>query len=76
MSTRGVAHRKWWGKRPAAKPQDAKASDIGVASRPLVLAALEATQAELTDITLTRSERKEVITRINRLRNLLGLPAQ
>lgn len=75
MSTRGVAHRKWWGKRPEPKPADAKVSDLGIASRPLILAALEATQAELADVNLTRAERREILVRLNRLRNLLGWPA-
>lgn len=75
MTTRRVAMRWREVKRPAPKASDAIRQELPPARRETVMQSLELLQAEAARVELTRSERREVVRRINLLRNLLGWPA-
>lgn len=75
MTTRRVAMRWREVNRPAPKPSDAIRQELPPARRETVMKSLELLQAEAARVELTRSERREVVRRINLLRNLLGWPA-
>jgi hypothetical protein len=74
MTTRGISLRRKDTLVPAL-PSDALRTELPVARRDTILQALEVLKLEATDVTLTRSERRELRGRINKLRNLLGWPA-
>lgn len=75
MTTRRVAMRWKQASRPPAKASDALRQELPPARRETMLQALEQLQAEAARVELTRSERRELIRRINTIRNLLGWPS-
>lgn len=74
MTTKGISLRRR-DTIAAPLPSDALRTELPVARQDTILQALEVLKLEATDVTLTRSERRELRARINKLRNLLGWPA-
>lgn len=74
MTTKGISLRRRDTLVPAL-PSDALRTELPVARHDTILQALEVLKLEATDVTLTRSERRELRARINKLRNLLGWPS-
>lgn len=74
MSTKGISLRRR-DTLVAPFPSDALRTELPVARQDTILQSLEVLKLEVTDVTLTRAERRELRARINKLRNLLGWPA-
>ncbi len=74
MTTRGIVLRRK--DRPFDLPtdEDGIRPHLPPARRETILQSLQLLQAEAARVELTRSERREVVQRINTLRNLLGWP--
>lgn len=75
MTTKGISLRR----RDTAmwQPTDADKvkPDVPPARRETIMQSLQLLQAEAARVELTRAERREVVRRINTLRNLLGWPS-
>jgi hypothetical protein len=75
MTTRGTVLRRK--DRPFDLPKEGDGIRLHLppARRETILQSLQLLQAEAARVELTRSDRREVVRRINMLRNLLGWPA-